>query len=104
MALSQLFRDVVLDIAVRIVDLTVDKLYPVFRAESGDTKYGLSILLIIRVSEDHCVKVFLPQRYRLCFSEEDIPAVNQHTVHYRLIYKCMRSNSRSYILHIEIDS
>jgi hypothetical protein len=32
MALTQRFRDVVLAGAVRIVDLTVDKVYPVLRA------------------------------------------------------------------------
>jgi hypothetical protein len=47
MALAQRFRDVVLDSAVRISDLTVDKVYPVIHAESVDTKYGLSLLLTI---------------------------------------------------------
>jgi hypothetical protein len=103
LALTQRFRDVVLDSAVRIGDLTVDKVYPVLRAESLDTKYGLSILLTIRESDDHCVKVFLPRRYSLCFSEEDVSAVNERTVNYRLIYKGLRSTSRAYILQIESD-
>jgi hypothetical protein len=71
-ALTQRFRDVVLDSAVRISDLIVDKVYPVLHAESVETKYGLSILLTICESDDHCVKVFLPRRYNLCFSEGDI--------------------------------
>jgi hypothetical protein len=95
MALTQRFRDVVLDSAVRIDDLIVYKLYPVLRAESVETKYGPSNLLTIRESDDHCVKVFLPRRYSLCFSEEDVVAVNERTVNYRLIYKGFSSNSRA---------
>jgi hypothetical protein len=102
MALTQRFRDVVLDSAVHIDDLTVDKVFPVLRAESVDTKNGLSILLTIR-EDDHCVKVFLPRRYSLCFSEEDVSAVIEHTVNYRLLYKGLSSNSRVYILQIESD-
>jgi hypothetical protein len=72
MALSPRFKDVVLNNLVRIGDLAMDKPYPVLRAESVDTNYGLSILLTLRESKDLCVKVFLPRRYSLCFSEEDI--------------------------------
>jgi hypothetical protein len=93
----------VLDSAVRISDLTVDNVYPVLHAESVDTKYGLSILLTISESDDHCVKVFLPRRYSLCLSEEDVSAVNEHTVNYRLIYKGLSSTSRAYVLQIESD-
>jgi hypothetical protein len=82
-----------------IVDLAMDKPYPVLRAESVVTKYGLSILTILE-SEDLCLKMFLPRRYSLC-SEKDIKEVNEQTVHYRLIYKGLSSTSRSYILQIE---
>jgi hypothetical protein len=75
MALIQRFRNVVLGSGVRIGDLVVDKPYPVLRAESVDTKYGQSILLTIRESEDHPLKVFLPRRYSLCLSDEDIVAI-----------------------------
>jgi hypothetical protein len=85
MSITQPFRDVVVDSAVRIGDLTVDKVYPVIPAESVDTKYGLSIHLTIRESDDHCANVFLPRRYSLCFSEEDVSAVKERTVKYRLI-------------------
>jgi hypothetical protein len=102
-ALTQRFKDVVLDSAVRIGDLTVDKVYPVLRAETVDTKYGLSILLTIRESDDHCVEVFLPRRYSLWFSEEDVSVVNERTVNYRLIHKGLRSTSRACILKIESD-
>jgi hypothetical protein len=56
MALSQRLKDVVLNSAVRIGELAMDKPYPVLRAESVDTKYGLSILTI-RESEDLCKSV-----------------------------------------------
>jgi hypothetical protein len=104
MALTQRLRDVVLDSAVRIGDLTVERLYPVLRSESVDTKNGLSFLLTIHEILDYCVKVFLQGLYSLCFSEEDTSAVNEQTVHYSLIYKRLSSTSRSYILQIEIDS
>jgi hypothetical protein len=90
-----------LNSAVRIGDLAMDKPYPVLRVESVETKYGYSILLTIRESEDLCVKVFLPRWYSQCFSEEDIKEVNEQTVHYRMIYKGLNSTSRSYILQIE---
>jgi hypothetical protein len=98
MALTQRFRDVKLESSVLIGDLDVDKNYPVLRADSMDTKYGPFILLTIRESDDHCVKVFLPRRYSLCFSEEDVVAVNERAVNYRLIYKGLSATSGSYIL------
>jgi hypothetical protein len=42
MALTQRFRDMVLDSAAGIGDFEVNKPYPVLRAESVDTKYGPS--------------------------------------------------------------
>jgi hypothetical protein len=93
MALTRRFRDMVLDSAVRICYLDVGKSYPVICAESVDTKYTLSILLTIRESDDHCIKVLLPRRYSLCFSEEDVSAVNESAVNYRLIYKGLSTTS-----------
>jgi hypothetical protein len=101
MALSKWYKDVVLNSAVRIVDLAMDKPCPMLRTESVDIKFGISILLTIRESENLCVKVFVPRRYNLCFSEVDVKQVNEQTVQYRLIYKGLSSTSRSYILQIE---
>jgi hypothetical protein len=101
MALSKRFNDVVLNGAVRIGDLAMYKPYPVLRAKSVDTKYGISILLTIRESEDLCGKEFLPRRYSLGDSEENVKQVNEQTVQYRLIYKGLSSTSTSYILEIE---
>jgi hypothetical protein len=62
MDLSQKFRDAVLDSALYICNLDMDKPYPVFHAERVETKYGLSSLLTIRENVVACMKVFLPRR------------------------------------------
>jgi hypothetical protein len=103
MSLSQRFRDV-LGNAVRIGDLDMDKPYPVLREESVETKCGIIYSSYYSRREYLCVKVFLARQYSLCFSEEDISAVKEQRVHYRLIYKGLSTNSRSYILQIESDS
>ena len=87
MALSQKFRDAVLGTAVRISNLDLDTCYPVLHAEPAETKYGLSILLTIRESEDTVVKVFLPLRYSVVFTEEDLADINGQTLQYYLTYK-----------------
>jgi hypothetical protein len=76
MSLTQKFRDAVLDSAVRICNLDMEKPYLVILAERVETKYGVSILLTIRENINSCVKVFLPRRYSLYFSEGDILATN----------------------------
>jgi hypothetical protein len=66
MALPQRFRDTMLDSAVRIGDLAVDKPNLVLRTESVDTKYGLFILPI-RESEDYCVSVSTATKQSVLF-------------------------------------
>jgi hypothetical protein len=82
----------------------MEKPYPVLHAERVETKYCESVLLTIRENVESCVKVFLPRRYSLCFSDEDILAINENRLSYRLIYKWLSSTSKAYILQIELEN
>ena len=92
---SQKFRDAVLETAVRISSLYIDKRYPVLQAERIETKYGTSVLVTISESTDNVIKVFLQRRYRMAFTEDYVTAINDKTVLYHLTYKgkCFKSNS-----------
>ena len=70
--------------AVRIFGLDIDKRYPVLHVERLETKYGTSVLLTIRESTDNVIKVFLPHRYSIVFSDDDITTINDMTVQYHL--------------------
>jgi hypothetical protein len=103
MSLSQKFRDAVLNSAVRICTLELGKPFPVLHAEHVETKYGLSVILTIREKVDSCVKVIVPHRYSVCFSQEDILAINENGQCYILIYKGLSTMCNAYILQIELE-
>jgi len=76
MALSQRVNDVTC-VNVHVSSLTVDRKYPIVKAERVRTRYGETILLSIRDSAQQLFKVFLPKRYATVFKDEDITAINE---------------------------
>jgi hypothetical protein len=91
----------VLGSAVGISSLDIDKRYPVIHADRLETKYVTSVLLTICDSTNNVIEVFLPHRYRVVFTDNDITSINGITVQYHMTYKgrCFKSNS--YILQID---
>lgn len=90
-----------LSTAVRISILDIDNRYPVVRAEKLDTKYETSYRTI-RESADNGVKNLFPRRYSVFFSEDDMTAINDKNVLYRLTYNGKYFRSNSYILRIDL--
>jgi hypothetical protein len=48
------------------------KLYQLIGAEKLQTKYGISILLIVKAFSEDAVRVFLPKRFTPVFLDADI--------------------------------
>jgi hypothetical protein len=53
-----------------------EKPYSVIGAERMQTKYVISILLTIKKTSTDSVRVFLPRRFTLIFSGDDIDMIN----------------------------
>jgi len=60
-------------------------MYPLERADKVHTKFGEAVQLTLQDSPLTCVKVFLPRRYGVVFSEDDIRSINDKTVSLALI-------------------
>jgi hypothetical protein len=101
MALVNKFRNVVATPAVSVSSLSIDNRYPVLQVEHVETKYGPTIRMALREKDDNIVKVFLPQRYAVVFSDEDVADITERRVLYHLMYKGKSSSSNAQLLHIE---
>jgi hypothetical protein len=77
-------------------------LYPITHVQSQETKYGPSVLVTLRDVEAHdTIKVFLPERYSLVFTDEDIEHIKRSLPLHSLIYKGCHPGGRSFILNME---
>jgi len=108
MALSQRFSDVTCDV-VHISSLKVEQLYPIVKAETVKTRYGETVLLIIRDPQNLSVrnlspallKVFLPKRYATVITDADITSINDEQIHWNLISRGLCEKTNTYVLAIE---
>jgi hypothetical protein len=101
MALAQRFNEVTTDIT-HISSLEVNRKYPIERADSFTTRFGETMLLNIRnIATDQLCKVFLPQRYRAVFKDDDVQSINDGFVVCYLISKGKAPGSTAYQLAIE---
>ena len=86
----------------KITSLKIGTPYPIELAERVQTKYGEAISVTLRAeSPQTFVKVFLPRRYGVLFSDEDLRHINDRTVSLRLKYLGTHAYTNSYILEIE---
>jgi hypothetical protein len=85
---------------VKISSLRTDSSYPIERADNFQTRFGEAVLLTIQDSPQSYVKVFLPRRYGVLFTEEDFQAVNDKHVSLSLRYLGTCPATNSYILDI----
>jgi hypothetical protein len=65
---------------VNISVLRTDSSYPIERADKVQTRFGEAVSLTIQDSRQSYVKVFLPKRYGVWFTEADFQAVNNKHV------------------------
>ena len=101
MDLTKRFEEATAYASVNVNTLEPHKLYAIIRAKRIPTKYGLSVVLNIRIAETNNVQVFLPKRYSDVVSHADIDAINSKAVSLHLMYKGVCESSKSYLLVIE---
>ena len=72
--------------------------YPIEIAERVQTKYGETVLATLRAeSPQTFLKVFLPRRYGVLFSDEELQRINEKTVSLSLKYQGTNTTTNSYI-------
>jgi len=87
---------------IKIRALKPDTPYPIEGVERDQTKYGETILATLQAeSPQTFLKVFLPRRYGVLFSDEDLSHINDKTVSLSLKYLGTHASTNSYILEIE---
>jgi len=101
MDLTKRFEESTAYASVNVNTLETHKLYAIIRAKRIPTKYGLSVVLNLRIVETNMVQVFLPKRYSVVVSDSDIDAINSKAVSLHLVYKGVCESSKSYLLAIE---
>ena len=94
---------------VHISTLKVNQSYHIVKAESVKTRYGETVLLSIRETQNLSVrdltpallKVFLPKRYAKVITDADISSINNELMHWNLISKGVCERTNTYVLAIE---
>jgi hypothetical protein len=86
---------------VKVSSLMKDKPYLIEHVERVQTRYGETILLTLRDSPASFVKIFLPKRYGIQFSEDNMSSINERSVSLFIKYKGTCPDSNSYILELE---
>lgn len=102
MDLSARFAQVASSDITHINALDVGRRYHVTYARRQETRYGLGILLTLRVNPPtNNIKVYLPARFTDVFLDADIDHINNGTRTYHLVYHGLYPNSRSFHLTLE---
>jgi len=69
MDLAKKFEDATAIASVNISTLILNRPYPIVRARRITTKFGSTVLLSIRDSDEQLVHIFLPMRYACVVSD-----------------------------------
>jgi hypothetical protein len=102
MDLSSRFAQVTGNNIVRIGALEQGKHYQAEHAQRQETMYGQSVQLTLRTGDSsENIKVYLPKRYGLVFTDEDLERINRGSCSYYLIYQGPYPNSRAFKLTLE---
>ena len=88
------------EISASVVHHDGQKTYAIVRAERAVTHLGHTILLTVKDTPRHTVKIFLPKRYSRVVSDTDILNINMNPEFPCIVYKGFDEFSR-YILNIE---
>jgi len=76
-------------------------MYPIVRVKRLNTKFGPTILLSTRDSDENIIHLFLAKRYIDVVPEDDMDKINSKAVSLNLVYKGICDTSKSYLLAIE---
>jgi hypothetical protein len=85
---------------VKFSSLPKNKPYLNEHIEKVQTRYGETILLTLRESALSRVKIFLPKRYGVQFTEANITSINEKSVLLSLKYMGTNPDSNRYILEL----
>jgi hypothetical protein len=83
---------------VRVSVLQVDAPYPIVYAQTVEIKYGPTVILTLLDPIAGMIKVFLPRRYGMMFTREDMAAINDKSVTRALKYLGTCPNTKGFIL------
>ena len=101
MDLTKRFEEATAYAPVNVNTLEPHKLYTIIRAKRIPTKYGLSVVLTLRIAETNNVQIFLPKCYSDVVSDSDIDAIDSKAFSLHLVYKGVCESFKSYLLAIE---
>jgi len=87
--------------SVNISSLILNRQYPIVRAKRVTSKFGSTVLLSIRDTDEQLIQIFLPKRYASVVSDDDISKINSRTKYINLVYKDICEKTRSYLLAID---
>jgi len=87
--------------SVNISTLILNRPYPIVRAKRITTRFGSTVLLSIRDTDEQLVQIFLPRRYASVVSDEDMAKINSRSIYLNLVYKGMCEKNKSYLLAID---
>ena len=87
--------------SVNISSLILNRPYPIVRAKRVTTKFGSTVMLSIRDTDEQLIQIFLPKRYASVVSDDDISKINSRTKYINLVYKGLCEKTRSYLLAID---
>jgi len=75
--------------------------YPIIHTKRVSTKYGPTVLLSLRDSDEKLVQIFLLKRHANLVTDEDMENINSRSIYLNLVYKGICELTRSYLLAIE---
>jgi len=84
-----------------IGSLTLNRPHPIVRVKRITTKFGSTVLLSIRDTDEQVVQMFLPKRYANVVSDEDIGKINSKSIYLNLLYMGMCERTKSNLLAID---
>ena len=86
---------------IKVDQMVLNRKYPIVKAKKVNTQFGGSVLMIVEDSPEKLVKVFLPNRYSVLFTDDVIECIKSKCVDLHLIYKGTSQNIKSNKLGIE---
>ena len=85
MDLAKNFEEVTWDKTVCVNELERNRTYPISRAKRITTRIGPAVVLIITASQEDSALVFLPKRYGVVTTDDDIEKINTNAASLNLV-------------------
>jgi len=99
MDLAKKFEEATSCVTTNISSLDIEKTYPIVPAKRITTKYGPTVLLIVRDFESSVVQIFTPKRHCSVISD-DMDKINNGAVSLNILHKDISETSKPCLLAI----